>query len=89
MKKIFKYELKKEPGVQEVALHSAGELLHVDDQSGKWQLWAQVSPDSGYPSKRKIGVYGTGDKMDGDKFHKHINTFTKAGEVWHAFEVIG
>lgn len=65
------------------------EILHVDSQNGRIQVWALIDTDETEQEKRIVAVYGTGHDIDEDD-GKYINTFLVEGGafVFHAFEVI-
>lgn len=80
---IWKFEL--QPGVNEVALTIAAEILTVAIQGNAIMLWARVMPQN-LAEIRTVLVVPTGhpfDAMDS----KYIGTiFTHTGLVFHAFD---
>lgn len=90
MKTIYKYTLEPSgfPSVQDIQMPDLSELLTVQVQLGRPQLWALVDPSRPLRT-RKIEVFGTGEDIESDGVHrKYIGTFQLEGGglVFHVFE---
>lgn len=85
MKKIFKYTLWETP-YQEIEMQLGAEILCVDYQGDKLQLWALV--DTNMPVKKElIEIFGTGQEMP-EIQRVYLSTVQKGGYVWHIFKRI-
>lgn len=83
MKTIHKFalDLKDE---QIVEMPAAAQLLTVQEQGGKLQLWAQV--DTTWPAKpRRILIVGTGHPMPA-AVGPYVATVQTGAYVWHVFD---
>lgn len=83
-RRILKFPL--EHGEQEVVMPHGAIIRHVDVQHDVPTLWAECK-DSGYESRRRFVVYGTGQPA-ADKAN-YVGTVLMGAFVWHVFEVIG
>jgi len=86
MKKIFKYELEI-TDEQAIELPMFSQILSVQMQGGKLQLWAIVNPNA-----QKMPVYfrivGTGHELKFDpEIFNWIATVQDGALVWHIFMV--
>lgn len=86
MKKIFKYELAITDR-QNLTMPAGAQILTVQLQNEKVQLWALVSEDNP-PKVHNIECYGTGHPIDKPNFLVHIASVqTNGGQfIWHFFE---
>lgn len=93
MLKIFKYPLSRTTDLTQINLPKGAEILHVDVQDDRPQIWALI--DSDLPAHetelRSFKLVGTGHEIDipKDKL-RFIGTFFLQGRayVFHVFEVI-
>lgn len=88
MKTIWKYLLEVvDDQLLELPLES--EILTVQMQHGKPQLWAIVNPELS-KEKRHIRIHGTGHRVSTVDTLKYISTFQMENGVlvFHVFEVI-
>jgi hypothetical protein len=83
VKTIFKYAIN--PGIQELALPVGAQILTVQEQQGKPQLWALVDTEA--PTEaRAFAVVGTGHPVP-EPVGDYIGTFQlpMLGLVFHLF----
>lgn len=83
---IYKHELEL-IDVQQVILPLGAQILDVQEQDGKLQLWAlQTTDPEQPPCQRIIVIVGTGIEFPAQDFIEHITTVQKDNFVWHIFE---
>ena len=72
---------------QEIEMPSDSKILSVS-QSGLICLYVYVFNPASPKIKRKIVIFGTGNKIEKDPGGKYIGTITTHGQslVWHIFE---
>lgn len=85
MKTIWKYTLKIN-GVQELSIPKNGQILSVQIQHGKPQLWVLVDQEEQKESVI-LHTYGTGHPVEGENL-TYIDTFQIEGGalVFHVFK---
>ncbi len=85
-KVIWKYELFfGYHGTQtEIEMPHGFEILDIQMQYGRPQMWAIGYPDAD-KVKRRFIIYGTGNPIPA-KCGEYINTFRETNYVWHVFE---
>ena len=86
---VFKYPVKLEDRFA-LDIPRGGEILTVDMQAEKPQLWALVNPEA-YTEKRYFRVAGTGHPIKFNKEDlKFISTFQmmKGALIFHVFELL-
>ena len=73
---------------QEHELPVGAEILCVQVQHGKPQMWVKCSPHGGKVEPREFRIYGTGHMLAEMTNHKYIGTFQLDGGafVGHLFE---
>lgn len=86
MNTIYKYEVPGFTSIEDMPLPIGAQILSVQQQGDKWQLWALINPNSDV-EVRTIGIFGTGQPIP-DRLMTHISTFQQDHFVWHAFEVL-
>lgn len=86
MKTIFKYPLEIQDHI-EIELPEGAQILDVQGQNGKAQLWALVD-DAMPKEKRKFQLFGTGEPIAGP-VGTFVKTFQMQGGflVCHLFEI--
>lgn len=84
-REIFKYSLDV-VGKQVIQMPKGAEILTVQMQAGRPQIWAVVEPDNA-PSPFEILMVGTGHEMP-QEFGRYIGTIQMldGNLVWHYFE---
>lgn len=85
MKRVYKYEI--EALDITIQMPAEAQILHVAEQHGTMQLWAQIDPDRPlYP--RRFRTYGTGHDMP-DNPGKFAGTMLvqDGNYVFHVYEV--
>lgn len=87
MKRVYKYPLSTQD-FTEVNLPVGAELLYVNEQYGKFYLWAMVDVGEEVEKRRIIRIAGTGHDISQNV--RYINSFYVIGGalVFHAFEVV-
>jgi hypothetical protein len=89
-KRIFKYPLEVE-NKQVINLPKGSELLTVQTQFNKPQLWALVDPNEKEKEERYIEMFGTGHPINYnvDLERKYLSTYQLDGGnfVFHVFEI--
>lgn len=89
MKKVFKYDIAI-TDYQTIEMPQGAELLKVDNQNGRIELWALVDPNA-ETEKRKFRLAGTGHKITDEEASKlrYVGTCILAGGglVFHLFEI--
>lgn len=85
MEIIFKYELKV-TDTQTIEMPAQAQILCVQSQNGKGQIWAKVNTLN-EPVPRTFHTFGTGHELTGDTCC-YIGTYQIANGVlvWHVFE---
>lgn len=86
MMTIWKYPLEI-TDEQTIELPQRSEILSVQMQNGVPTIWALVDPKAPGPKvKQKIGIFGTGNPIDGVLFKQaFIGTVQQGSLVWHVF----
>lgn len=86
-KTIYKYEI--QLGRNEVKMPKGAQILTCQMQGETLNVWAIVSPNSGYAEEIKvITVYGTGHPLPNSMSAVDwIATVQDSPYVWHVFEI--
>ena len=77
--------------VNDLYLHADSEILHVDQQNGKFQLWERHEVENAKDLvRRRFVLAGTGNTFEVELGHpKHVGSLlTESGTfVFHVFEI--
>lgn len=86
-RKVFKYPLSIQSGIQQLMLPRGAAVLHVGQQEGGLQLWALCAPAAPL-EKRHFIVAGTGWLLHFTATpQSYLGTVQSDSYVWHVFEV--
>ena len=86
-KEIWKFPINLHESISYVSMPIDAEILDIDIQLGKIQVWAIVDPNVG-TENRSFSIYGTGQRIDMEG-KKYLKTVQADGGifVWHIFEI--
>lgn len=83
MKAIHKYSL--EVGHNAVEMPEGAQVLTVQEQGGRMQMWALVNPEVTRKVERTFMAYGTGEEVPSNP-GAYVATVQLGWTVWHVFE---
>ena len=87
MKAIWKYRLNEPGRISKILVPPGAVFRHLDMQSGKFCMWAEVILHCQADEERKFILLGTGAPFRNN--HKYCATVQEDdGHVWHLFEVM-
>jgi len=88
-KSIWKFPLET-TDIQQIEMPVDAEILTVQTQNGKPNIWALVSTDA---PKRKVSfeIFGTGHPVPENANRRYVGTYQLSGGalVFHCFELLG
>lgn len=87
MRKVFKYEVLVQDGVQTFDMPEGAHVVHVSDQRGQVCFWALVDPQAELVTRQFV-IRGTGHDVPHGA--QYIGSAMQLGGalVWHVFEVV-